>query len=84
MAKILLIQPNYDIREALRWKNEAWMPLALSALATYVKSKNSVHEFVIYDRNIHYDNNELLKLLKISQEIRLFYRLCHNTFDYFQ
>jgi radical SAM superfamily enzyme YgiQ (UPF0313 family) len=62
MAKVLLIQPNYDIATPYRWKSEAWMPLALVSLATYIKEKQG-HEVRILDRNLQYDNNQFIKLL---------------------
>jgi len=63
MAKVLLIQPNYDVSTPYRWKSEAWMPLALVSLATYLKNKGA-HEAKILDRNLEYDNKRLINLLK--------------------
>jgi radical SAM superfamily enzyme YgiQ (UPF0313 family) len=63
MAKVLLIQPNYDISMPHRWKSEAWTPLALVSLATYIRDKKG-HEVKIYDRNLNYDNAQLIKLLE--------------------
>jgi len=63
MAKVLLIQPNYDISIPYRWKSEAWMPLALVSLATYIRDKKG-HEVKILDRNLYYDNQKFIKLLE--------------------
>ena len=63
MAKVLLIQPNYDTSNPYRWKSEAWMPLALVSLATYIRDKKG-HEVKILDRNLYYDNQKFIKLLE--------------------
>lgn len=64
MAKVLLVQPNYNTDTPLLWKKEAWMPLALVALATFVREKSEGgHDIKILDRNLHYDNDKFIKLL---------------------
>ncbi|MCX8159232.1 MAG: hypothetical protein N3D20_03005 [Candidatus Pacearchaeota archaeon] len=63
MAKVLLIQPNYDILNGNKWKSQAWMPLALVKLATFINEKGG-HEVKILDRNLYYNNNLLIKILK--------------------
>ena len=60
MAKILFIQQNYDI-DSLK-ENIPWMPIALVELASFIEEKN--HEVKILDRNLHYDNALLIKILQ--------------------
>lgn len=60
MAKVLFIQGNYDI--SYIGERSAWMPIALVELATFVKEKG--HETMILDRNLNYDNNLLVNILK--------------------
>lgn len=55
MAKVLLIQPNSDIRD--KRKKEPFTPLSLLYLATAIEDK---HEVKIYDRNI-YDSDKQFK-----------------------
>lgn len=55
MAKVLLIQPNQDIRD--KTKKEAFTPLSLLYLATAIEDKHSVR---IYDRNL-YDSDKRFK-----------------------
>lgn len=60
MARVLLIQPNYDT--ARPYNFAAWMPIALIELATFVREKG--HESKILDRNLYYDNQKLIEILK--------------------
>ncbi len=60
MAKVLFIQPNYDIKRA--GELPPWMPVALVELASYIKERG--HEAKILDRNIHYDTNLFIRYLK--------------------
>lgn len=61
MAKVLLIQPNYNI-DKLGSETPA-MPLALIELATFIREKGG-HEAKILDRNLYYDNEKLLRIIK--------------------
>ncbi|MFA6022671.1 MAG: radical SAM protein [Candidatus Pacearchaeota archaeon] len=61
MAKVLFIQCNYDIRDIK--EGSSFMPLALVELATFMREKGG-HKVKILDRNIHYHDEELLKVLK--------------------
>ncbi len=61
MAKILLIQPNYDI-DSIE-KRTPWMPLALVELASFIKEKAN-HDVRIYDRNLYLDNMKFIAYLK--------------------
>ena len=61
MAKVLFIQPNYDIGNP--GPKTPWMPLALIELATFIREKGS-HEVKILDRNIYPSNNYFLNILK--------------------
>jgi radical SAM superfamily enzyme YgiQ (UPF0313 family) len=63
MAKVLLIQPNYDVSTPYRWRSEAWMPLALVSLATYIRDKKG-HEVKILDRNLSYGNQNFVSILR--------------------
>jgi len=60
MAKVLLIQPNYDIEHL--GEKTAWMPVALVELASFISEKN--HEVKILDRNLYYDNKKLVNVLR--------------------
>ena len=59
MAKVLLIQANYDLDSK---ENMPWMPVALVELATFIREKG--HEVKILDRNLHPENQVLIKVLK--------------------
>ena len=61
MAKVLFIQPNYDISDP----NEKipWMPLASVELATYIREKGN-HNVKVFDRNVYPKNKTLLEVLK--------------------
>jgi len=61
MAKILLVQVNYDIDNPC--PDSPTMPLALIELATLIDGEN--HEVKIFDRNIYYDDKKLIRLLQI-------------------
>ena len=60
MAKILFIQANYDINHL--GERTPWMPVALIELATFIREKG--HEVKVLDRNLDYDNNKLISILK--------------------
>jgi len=67
MAKVLLVQGNYDTEHSK--DQNPWMPIALVELATFIKEKGN-HEAKILDRNIYYDNNRLIQILrKFSPDI---------------
>jgi radical SAM superfamily enzyme YgiQ (UPF0313 family) len=59
MAKVLLIQANYDIDSN---GEVPWMPIALVEIATFINENGQ--EAKILDRNIYPDNNKLLSILK--------------------
>ena len=59
MAKILLIQPHENIKKEV--KDPLHTPLSLILLATAIKKQ---HEVKIYDRNINYDDKNILGLIK--------------------
>jgi len=61
MAKVLFIQQNYDVDHSEDLT--PWMPLALIELATFIREKGN-HEVKILDRNLYYDNNKLINILK--------------------
>ena len=60
MAKVLFIQQNYNTSSPSN--NFPWMPVALVELASLILEKG--HEAKILDRNLYYDNNKLIKILK--------------------
>lgn len=61
MAKVLFIQANYDITHPQ--DKSCYMPIALVELASFIREKGG-HEVKILDRNLHYDNELLIKILK--------------------
>ena len=60
MAKVLLIQPNDDIRNK-SIKSDACTPLSLIYIGTAIQDKHSVK---IYDRNLNVSDKYLLEFLK--------------------
>jgi anaerobic magnesium-protoporphyrin IX monomethyl ester cyclase len=60
MAKILLIQPNEDIRDRNR-KTITFTPLSLIYLGTAIEDK---HTIKIYDRNVNNNDQDFIKFLK--------------------
>lgn len=61
MAKVLLIQANYDIDRVE--EKIPWMPLALAELGTFIREKG--HKIKVLDRNLHYDNDKLKEILQM-------------------
>src|SRR3989338_3780459 len=61
MAKVLLIQPNYDITGKI--KEHPWMPVALVELGTFIREKG--HEIKILDRNLYPDNAKLKNIMQL-------------------
>jgi radical SAM superfamily enzyme YgiQ (UPF0313 family) len=59
MARVLLIQANYDITGKI--KEHPWMPVALVELGTFIKEKG--HKVQILDRNLYPDNVKLKKII---------------------
>jgi len=62
MAKVLFIQPNYNIDKPNIFLKSAFMPIASVELATFIREKGN-HEVIILDRNLHPDNKHLTDLL---------------------
>jgi anaerobic magnesium-protoporphyrin IX monomethyl ester cyclase len=60
MAKVLFVQANYDINHL--GERTPWMPIALVELASFIREKG--HDVEIFDRNLHYDNQKFIELLK--------------------
>lgn len=59
MARVLLIQANYDLDQI--GEKVPWMPLALVELGTFIQEKG--HEVKILDRNLDYNNYKLKETL---------------------
>lgn len=59
MAKVLLIQPIYDIAHL---NSPPWIPLALVTLGTIVREKG--HKIMIFDRNIEKNDSRLIETIK--------------------
>ena len=59
MARVLLIQPNENIKD--KKPREVYTPLSLIYLATHIEDK---HDVKIYDRNINWDDNHFFNFLQ--------------------
>ena len=59
MAKVLFIQPNYDIDRPYLGDSPG-MPVALVELASFIREKGN--EVKILDRNLYPDNNNFLRI----------------------
>ena len=61
MAKVLLVEPNDDLKNKDAMKDRLNTPMNLVCIGTVIEDK---HEVKIYDRNLHPDDEEYIKLLK--------------------
>ncbi len=64
MAKVLLIEPNDDLKNKDFKRERINTPINLIYLATAIEDK---HQVKIYDRNLHLDDEEYVKFLKEYQ-----------------
>jgi len=65
MAKVLLIQPNRDLKGNLR-KESNILPSSLLWVATAIEDK---HDVKIYDRNIKVADEDFLNFLKVLPKV---------------
>jgi radical SAM superfamily enzyme YgiQ (UPF0313 family) len=61
MAKVLLVEPNDDLKKQEFKRGRINTPINLIYLATAIEEK---HQVKIYDRNLHLDDEEYVKFLK--------------------
>lgn len=61
MAKVLLVEPNDDLKNKEFKRERINTPINLTYLATVIEDK---HEVKIYDRNLHPNDKDYIKFLK--------------------